>query len=99
MNDMAGRERARKMVMDDDMRTDRESGPCPIPETNFFGFNLSDWHSFVIPFWFLTTLTVSVAVAPWIHWSNRFSLSTLLIATTLIAVGLGVLVELAAPTS
>ena len=40
-------------------------------------------------------LTAAVfAVAPWIGWPNRFSLRTLLIATTLIAVALGTIIVL-----
>ncbi|MCI0334640.1 MAG: hypothetical protein L0228_15595 [Planctomycetes bacterium] len=35
-------------------------------------------------------LIVAFAAAPWIRWSKRFSLRTLLIATTLIAVLLGI---------
>jgi hypothetical protein len=44
------------------------------------------------PYWFLVFIAVSVAVAPWIHWSRRFSLRTLLIVTTLVAVGLRVVI-------
>jgi hypothetical protein len=47
-----------------------------------------------IPTWFLLILSVALAVPPWIHWSSRFSLRTLLIATTLVAVGLGLIVWL-----
>ena len=45
-----------------------------------------------LPYWFGVLLTVAPAVAPWIRW--RFSLRTLLIATTLVAVGLGLIVWL-----
>ena len=34
----------------------------------------------------------ALAAAPWIRWSRRFSLRTLLIATTLVAVVLGLIV-------
>jgi hypothetical protein len=44
----------------------------------------------VCPHWLLIAGFTAVAVAPWIHW--RFSLRTLLIATTLVAVGLGLFV-------
>src|SRR4051794_512322 len=40
-----------------------------------------------VPFWFLTLITAPLAVAPWITW--RFTLRTLLIVTTLVAVVLG----------
>jgi hypothetical protein len=45
----------------------------------------------VIPVWLLLLATVGVASASWcVHW--RFSLRTLLVVTTLVAVGLGVIV-------
>jgi hypothetical protein len=44
-----------------------------------------------IPFSFLSLAIVAAAVAPWIRWSKRFTLRTLLIATTLVAVGLGLI--------
>ena len=43
-----------------------------------------------VPFWFPMLMMVSRAAAPWLHW--RFSLRTLLIATTLVAVVLGLIV-------
>jgi hypothetical protein len=46
------------------------------------------------PFWFITLAVSTVACVPWIQWSKRFSLRTLLIATTLVAVGLGLVVAL-----
>jgi hypothetical protein len=46
----------------------------------------------VIPHWFLILLGTSFATIPWLRW--RFSLRTLLIATTLIAVMLGTIVWL-----
>jgi|tagenome__1003787_1003787.scaffolds.fasta_scaffold20711833_1 hypothetical protein len=46
-----------------------------------------------VPDWLLVILTISVAVLPWIRQlSWRFSLRTLLIATTLLAVVLGLVV-------
>jgi hypothetical protein len=45
-----------------------------------------------IPFWFLCFISISLAAIPWIHWSHRFTLRTLLIATTLIALVLGLVV-------
>jgi hypothetical protein len=46
-----------------------------------------------VPDWPLIVLTASVAVAPWIrHLRWRFSLRTLLIATTLVAMVLGLIV-------
>jgi hypothetical protein len=47
------------------------------------------------PNWFLVALFGVFAVVPWLtRWSDRFSLRTLLIATTLVAVGLGLIVWL-----
>jgi hypothetical protein len=37
----------------------------------------------------LILMLAAFAIVPWIRWSNRFSLRTLLIATTLIAIVLG----------
>jgi hypothetical protein len=42
-----------------------------------------------IPYWFLTVLVGVCAALPWSPWSRRFSLRSLLIATTLVAVLLG----------
>jgi hypothetical protein len=45
------------------------------------------------PFWFIVLIGVAITVAPWVHHlSWRFSLRTLLIAITLVAVGLGLIV-------
>jgi hypothetical protein len=46
----------------------------------------------VIPCWTAVIFIATVATAPWIPWSCRFSLRTLLIATTLVAVVLGIVV-------
>jgi hypothetical protein len=48
--------------------------------------------AFIAPHWLLALLSAALAIIPWISRSWRFSLRSLLIATTLIAVGLGVLV-------
>jgi hypothetical protein len=44
-----------------------------------------------VPFWFVTLVAVVGGLIPWIRWSKRFSLRTLLIATTLVAVVLGLI--------
>jgi hypothetical protein len=41
-----------------------------------------------VPHWFAIGVAAIAAAAPWIRWSPRFSLRTLLIATTLLAIGL-----------
>ena len=45
-----------------------------------------------LPFWFLAAMSSSIAAIPWLRW--RFSLRTLLIATTLVALLLGLSVWL-----
>jgi hypothetical protein len=46
-----------------------------------------------IPFWILVPSSAALAFVPWLPWwSTRFSLRTLLIVTTLVAVALGVVV-------
>jgi hypothetical protein len=42
--------------------------------------------------WMPEALVLSLAAIPWIRWSKRFSLRTLLIATTLVAVVPGLMV-------
>jgi hypothetical protein len=50
-------------------------------------------YGYMAPDWFALIVLATIAAAPWLPWwSNRFSLRTLLIATTLVAVGLGVIV-------
>jgi hypothetical protein len=46
----------------------------------------------LVPIWFLVVLTSALATLPWIQWTSRFTLRTLLIATTLVAVVLGLVV-------
>lgn len=43
-----------------------------------------------IPYWMVLVVTALVTAVPWFRW--RFSLRTLLITTTLVAVGLGLIV-------
>jgi hypothetical protein len=50
---------------------------------------------FVVPHWFVILLISMLAAVSWLPiWSNRFTLRTLLIATTLVAVALGLIVWL-----
>lgn len=53
-----------------------------------------DW-TVVFPFWFPVVSLASMVAALWFPYSNRFSLRTLLMATTLLAVVLGLGVWLA----
>ena len=58
--------------------------------TNRFGLGIERNPLIVyVPHWFLIALTAALAAIPWIPLSKRFSLRTLLFATTLIAVVLG----------
>src|SRR5262245_30689143 len=52
-------------------------------------FALDRWYANA-PFWFVCLLTAIAAGTPW--FACRFSLRTLLIATTLVAVGLGTII-------
>jgi hypothetical protein len=52
------------------------------------------WVSVIMPHWCPVLVSATLAVAPWLKWSRRFSLRTLLIAATLAAVGLGLIVLL-----
>lgn len=60
---------------------------------NVFGFEAKRFgtgFSVTTPCWFWTTFAAAVGVVTWIRW--RFSLRTLAIATTLVAVALGLIV-------
>jgi hypothetical protein len=65
------------------------------PQKGFLGF-ISDWHSDLwyvqAPYWFPVALGVTFAAASSLP--RRFSLRTLLVATTLVAVVLGLIVWL-----
>ena len=55
-----------------------------------FGFYGNPWHTiFRAPYWFSVVLVAAFATMPWIRWSKHFSLRTLLIVMTLVALGLG----------
>jgi hypothetical protein len=66
---------------------------------NSHGNHVSNWWLYLfdydkayVPYWIVNLLIGALAAAPWIRWSRRFSLRTLLIATTLVAVVLGLAV-------
>jgi hypothetical protein len=78
--------------------TGMQSSINPQPELSFYGMEFyagfllrrgSNNFDLFMPYWFLTLLSLSLAPLAWLH--RRFSLRTLLIATTVIAVGLGLL--------
>jgi hypothetical protein len=54
------------------------------------GFGMGG-QSIFVPHWFLFTVAGSLSAIPWFRW--RFSLRTLLVAMTLAAVGLGLIVR------
>jgi hypothetical protein len=61
-------------------------------QETFVGFGLIDVGGsriVVVPHWFLVLVAAAIASFPWMPW--RFSLRTLIIATTLVAIGLGVI--------
>jgi hypothetical protein len=77
---------------------DAEYGSRLVPATPkivFLGFGLG--HEFIghfvdVPYWGPVLLSAALALLPWIRWSKRFSLRTMLIATTLVALVLGAIV-------
>jgi hypothetical protein len=50
---------------------------------------------FSIPLWLLAVLAATLGVIPWIHWSKRFTLRALLIAMTVFAMVLGLILSVA----
>jgi hypothetical protein len=67
-----------------------------------FVYSGFDYWTIIAPHWLAAMLCVVCAAIPWsfiavsrLPWSKRYSLRTLLIATTLVAVGLGLIVWLA----
>lgn len=56
-----------------------------------FGFFQVPAPCLTLPHWFAVLTAAGIAAIPWIRWTNRFSLRTLLIFTTLIAVVLGLI--------
>jgi hypothetical protein len=72
----------------------QESAPHPRKLGFDFTWN-KDEHGVAIPFWFLVMIAATSAVIPWVRQLRwRFSLRTLLVATTLVAVGLGTVIFL-----
>ena len=64
------------------------------PNSPAFNFSVNQYGAGSVavefPYWFPPLITMILATAPWLRW--RFSLRTLLIAMTLVAVGLGAIV-------
>lgn len=59
-----------------------------------FEYDSATW-TIYFPYWFGVLISAAVATITSIPWSKRFSLRTVLIATTLVAVGLGMVIYLA----
>lgn len=60
---------------------------------NRWGFgHVNDWgtHIYITPHWFYFLVAITAAALPWTH--SRFSLRTLLLVTTLVALALGLIV-------
>jgi hypothetical protein len=51
-------------------------------------------HVVFVPYWLLIAAAMTLGAAAWPQWKKRFSLRTLIIATTLVAVVLGLIVSL-----
>ena len=64
----------------------------PIPKFVWNEPWLLTWRSAVMPLWFSVALCLAVAASSWLPW--RFSLRTLLITTTIVAVALGIAIWL-----
>jgi hypothetical protein len=57
-----------------------------------FGVYKSSNIAFLVPHWFLIVGAVALAGVPWLKWSYRFSLRTLLVITAFVAIALALLV-------
>jgi hypothetical protein len=74
------------------------TGTSVSPYGRWFGFGFlpqrgTNAPAIIIPYWFPTLLFGLLAALPWLSWLRwRFSLRTLLLATTLVAVVLGLVV-------
>src|SRR4051812_6330714 len=72
----------------------RENEPTKAPNRVLLGISYPppSYVTLCVPYWLLVLLSTLLTTAPWIRWSKRFTLRTLLIATTLVAVILGAIV-------
>jgi hypothetical protein len=75
-------------------------GYCPevasadwyVTRSGFLWVRSGAWFRLSLPYWSMALPLASLAVVPWIKWSRRFSIRTLLIVTTLVAVLLSLVV-------
>ena len=65
------------------------SSPASSPRPNG-----SKYSHVIVPYWLLILSTAAITITPWLRWPTRFSLRTLLIATTLVALLLGLIMSL-----
>lgn len=68
-----------------------DSGEVGSSVVHLNGEVLDDW-LFTIPYWLLLILSAIAGALSWVPWSKRFTLRTVLIAMTLVAVVLGLIV-------
>ena len=73
---------------------DLDQRPSPLHAFGFYVGNTPNCFELIVPHWFFVLTTASLTAVSWIGWSWRFSLRTMLIATTLVAVVLGSVVWL-----
>jgi hypothetical protein len=80
-------------VRDDSVTADSGSAATSLERQATLGFYFNAGNSKLrtsFPHWFPPVLVLALATAPWLRW--RFSLRTLLIATTVVAVVLGLII-------
>jgi hypothetical protein len=66
-----------------------EAEPPPGESIPAFCFSTQGVFTLAVPFWFAALSAAVCAALPHVRWSKRFTLTTLLIATTVVAVVLG----------
>jgi hypothetical protein len=66
----------------------------PVMTTCGFAWNSGKFRTLAVPYWFIVLIFVATAAVPWIRF--RFTIRTLLIATTLVAVAIWAIVWLSA---
>jgi hypothetical protein len=71
-----------------------EARPPILQSLLFYWHKYGDGVLIIIPYWFIVIATLMFGALSWIRWPKRFTLRTLLIATILVAVVLGLIVWL-----
>ena len=97
-NGFSANGRIRGMVVDEQYSQEAYSSYVHLDSRSSYRLKNPPWHfvrhdgftfGFIIPHWFPVLLAIAVVGVPWLRIPTRFSLRTLLIATTLAAVVLG----------